>query len=166
MEDRFDEHELPTVGANWQLYVQDFNNDRVELQIWDTAGQEKFRSLGPLYYRSAVGAVAVFDVTNRGTFEHLESWITAFTEVAGTDVKIVIAGNKCDLDGDRQVSIKESREWATQRGFMIYETSAQTGENVANLFRALAEAILKSRYPEEERYPGLGDGKAQGSKCC
>jgi small GTP-binding protein len=166
MEDRFDSNEQPTVGANWQLYVRNFNNDRVELQIWDTAGQEKFRALGPLYYRSALGAIAVFDVSSRESFVHLGSWIDAFTEVAGTDVRIVIAANKSDLEEDRQVRVKESRDWASARGWMIYETSARTGENVESLFQALAEAILSNRYPEEQKTLVQPQSRNEPSKCC
>jgi small GTP-binding protein len=164
MEDRFDLNESMTVGANWQLYVQDFNSDRVELQIWDTAGQEKFRSLGPLYYRSAVGALVVFDITNRESFDHLELWIKAFTEVAGNEVRIVIAANKCDLDDRRKVSAKEAIEWGRSRGWMVYETSAATGENVQAAFRALAEAVLARRQQQAERI--AGNLPTSESKCC
>jgi small GTP-binding protein len=166
MEERFDPSEPPTVGAHWQLYVQDFSCDRVELQIWDTAGQEKFRSLGPLYYRNASGAVAVFDVTRRSSFEHVGSWISAFTEVAGCQVTIVVAANKADMEQERQVTQKESHDWARQRGYMIYETSAKTGENVVQLFRALAEAMLDRKTPLENQKAGMGIGSGGSGKCC
>jgi small GTP-binding protein len=167
MEERFDPGEAPTIGANWQLYVHEFNCERVELQIWDTAGQEKFRSLGPLYYRSASGAIAVFDVTRRSSFESLDSWISAFTEVAGLQVTVVIAANKSDMDHERQVSQKESQDWARQRGCMLYETSAKTGENVAQLFRALAEEVLNRMTPQENKKTDfMGSGGGGSQKCC
>jgi small GTP-binding protein len=166
MEEHFDPCEHPTVGANWQLYVHDFNCERVELQIWDTAGQEKFRSLGPLYYRSASGAIAVFDVTCRSSFENLEGWINNFTEVAGCNGVIVIAANKSDYEEARQISMRESQEWARQRGYMIYETSAKTGENVRQLFGGLAEAVLNRSQPQQEEKRNIGGTKGGSGGCC
>jgi small GTP-binding protein len=164
MEERFNPTEPTTIGANWQLFIYEIGADRIELQIWDTAGQEKFRSLGPLYYRNAVGAVAVYDVTNRSSFNNLDSWIAAFTATAGTDVTIAIAANKCDLQDARQVTVKEGKDWATARGYLVYETSAKTGQNVPTLFRALAEMVLHARSP---RYiANVDQTNAQRQRCC
>jgi small GTP-binding protein len=165
MEDRFDPNQKQTIGADWQLYVQSVNNDRVELQIWDTAGQEKFRSLGPLYYRSAAGAILVFDVTNRSSFEHLNSWIDAFMETAGTQVSIVVAANKSDRESDREVTQKESQDWANAKGFVVYQTSAKTGQNVAALFRALAESVGMNKLAQNDPRKTALSGQTQSS-CC
>jgi small GTP-binding protein len=164
MEERFNPREQTTIGANWQLFIHDIGSDRIELQIWDTAGQEMFRSLGPLYYRSAVGAVAVYDVTNRSSLNNLDSWIAAFTATAGTDVTIAIAANKCDLQDARQVTVKEGKDWATARGYFVYETSAKTGQNVPALFRALAEMVLYTKSP---RYMANVDQMiTERRRCC
>jgi small GTP-binding protein len=164
LDDTFDPLERLTIGADWQLYVHNLNGDRVELQIWDTAGQEKFRSLCPLYYRGAAAAVAVFDVTNRATFEHLEKWIDSFMEVAGTQVSIAVAANKLDREGERVVSQKESQEWASAREWLIYQTSAKTGENVAELFQALAELVLHRQLPKDDGRKQVHEGET--SNCC
>jgi small GTP-binding protein len=164
MEDRFSPNEQMTVGANWQPFTHSFGTERVELQIWDTAGQEHFRSLGPLYYRNAVGAIVVFDVTDRTSFDNLQNWVAAFTAVAGTNVIVVVAANKCDLEEKRTVSLKEGLDWARSRRFQIYETSAKTGQNVAAMFAALAEAVanVKATVVHEP----IGDTGEEGTGCC
>jgi small GTP-binding protein len=145
MEGKFDDLEPSTVGATWQLFAQDQNGQKLEIQIWDTAGQEKFRALGPLYYRGAVGAVVVYDVTNRQSFANIEGWIEGFTSVAGSESAIVIVGNKTDRDGYREVPEREGREWARERSVTFYETSAKTGTNVAEVFDALTHTIASSK---------------------
>jgi small GTP-binding protein len=164
MEERFNPTERSTIGANWQLFIHEVAGNRVELQIWDTAGQEKFRSLGPLYYRNTVGAVAVYDVTNRGSFVSLDSWVSAFMATAGTDVAIAVAANKCDLQDERVVTTKEGKDWATTRGFLSYDTSAKTGQNVPELFRALAETIFHTKAPRH--MSDITRAAAQTRPCC
>jgi small GTP-binding protein len=166
IEERFNIHEQSTVGANWQLYNATVTGTRVEFQIWDTAGQEKFRSLGPLYYRNALGAVAVFDVTSRVSFESLGSWIAAFTAVAGANTVVVLSANKCDVDDDlRRVAPKEAIEWARSAGCPLFETSALTGQNVRQLFAALAEGIVNARPGVRVGGPSLG-GVKRTEDCC
>lgn len=151
MEQKFDPYEQSTVGANWQLYVREVGGYRVEIQIWDTAGQEKFRSLGPLYYRSSVGAIVVYDVTNRASFRSVEEWIENFTNVAGTEVVVMLVGNKCDLTEQREVTAKEALDWARPRGYAVYETSAKTGENIESVFEALAEALVHEKQAHDDK---------------
>jgi small GTP-binding protein len=139
--DKFNELEEPTVGAAWQLITQTKDGKTIELQIWDTAGQEKFRALGPLYYRDAQVAIVVYDITNRPSFEMLEPWIEGFTSVAGSDSDIVVVGNKTDLESERDVTQKEGRDWAVDRGLRFFETSAKTGANVKELFEALGDIV-------------------------
>jgi small GTP-binding protein len=143
MENKFDEAEEPTTGATWQIWARDKKGEKFELQIWDTAGQEAFKSLGPLYYRRAVGAVVVYDVTDRRSFEHVEAWIQDFVYVAGADAIVYIVGNKIDQAKRRTVSSKEGMEWARQNGRAFFETSAQSGENVRRMFDALMADIGK-----------------------
>jgi small GTP-binding protein len=162
IDDGFDSAEQPTVGADWQLFVHTVDCDRVELQIWDTAGQEKFRSLGPLYYRDAVAAVAVFDVTNRASFDELGWWVSEFVGVAVAHAVVVVAANKCDLEDEKVVTEAQARDWAAQRGFMLYETSAKTGQNILQMFRALAESAAHL----QTAAPGGGRESSDGQRCC
>lgn len=155
VEHTFNPYEQTTVGTNYQLYVADVDGVKIEIQIWDTAGQEKFRSLSPIYYRNAVAAVAVYDQTDRSSFEHLDKWIHSFTEVAGMNTIIAIAGNKCDLADLLQVSYTEAEGWAKSHNYLIEQTSAMTGLGIRNLFQRLAEEILKneSAVPQKRDSP-------------
>jgi small GTP-binding protein len=147
MDDKFDDAEQPTIGATWQLWARDQKGEKIELQIWDTAGQETFKSLGPLYYRGAVAAVVVYDVTNRVTFTSVEQWINDFVSIAGTETVIYVIGNKIDKSDLRTVPDAEGKDWAEQRGYGFFETSAQTGSNVGPMFDALTADIVKKRAP-------------------
>ncbi|OHT03122.1 small GTP-binding protein [Tritrichomonas foetus] len=144
VEHTFNPFEPSTVGSNYQLYVEEIQGTKVEIQIWDTAGQEKFRSLGPIYFRNAVAAIAVYDQTNRLTFEHLDKWIHDFTEVAGATTTIAIAGNKSDLQSE-EVPFVEAEKWANDRKYLIAQTSALTGAGVKELFKKLAVSILQNQ---------------------
>jgi len=144
IDNAFNPFEQSTVGANYQLFIEEIDGQKVEMQIWDTAGQEKFRSLAPIYFRNSAGAVAVYDQTSRSSFEHLDNWIKTFRDIAGTDTAIAIAGNKCDLESAIEVPITEANEWASQRGFEIISTSARSGTGVRTLFSKLAHQLLQT----------------------
>jgi small GTP-binding protein len=148
----FNPHQSPTVVSNFQYYAEDVGGTGVELQIWDTAGQEKFRSLGPIYFRNASAAIAVYDRTSRESFEHLTQWIDAFIETAGYQAVIAVAGNKLDLD-DPQIELSEAEDWAKAHNYIIVETSAVTGTGIQALFRELVDAIVRSR--SNERFIGM-----------
>jgi small GTP-binding protein len=142
---RFDPDQSTTVGANYQMFVTNVGASRIEIQIWDTAGQEKFRSLGPIYYRNALAAVVVFDVTNSDSFDHLPRWITAFRESSGPRTIIVLAANKVDLADCAKVSMDQAREFATANGSRLYETSAFNGAGIQEVFVDLAQALAQNR---------------------
>lgn len=142
----FYEHEQSTVGANYQLFVQEVDGVKIEIQIWDTAGQEKFRSLGPIYFRNSLGAVVVYDVTNRHSFDNLETWINSFQDVAGTNTVVTVVGNKCDMpQAEVQIPESEAEKWAEMHGYEAFRTSAKTGAGVKEAFYALARQLLKNR---------------------
>jgi small GTP-binding protein len=166
----FNPHQAPTVVSNFHYYADDVGGIGVELQIWDTAGQEKFRALGPIYFRNASAAIAVYDRTSRESFEHLPQWIDAFTETAGPQAVIAVAANKRDLPNER-VTFSEAEEWAREHNYAIVETSAVTGAGIQQLFSGLVGAILRSLSSERlvrlrsesEPLPPPAD---EGGKCC
>ena len=161
----FKEYEQSTVGANYQLFVQEINGVKVEIQIWDTAGQERFRSLGPIYFRNSLGAVAVFDQTNRQSFENLQDWIDSFTAVAGTETVICVAANKCDLADEQQVSDNEVEDWAKKNGYLFGRTSAKTGQGVTELFMNLATNLMTFQ-SSKNRSKVVVNPKADKNDCC
>merc|ERR550539_139694 len=108
----------------------DIEDRKVKLQIWDTAGQESFRSITRSYYRGAAGALLVYDITRRETFGHLTRWLEEARQNGNRNMTIMLIGNKSDLEHRRQVSTEEGQAFADKHGLMFLETSAKTAENV------------------------------------
>jgi small GTP-binding protein len=134
------------------------------LQIWDTAGEEKFRALGPLYYRSSRAAIAVYDVTNRVSFDNLGSWVQAFLDAAGENCHVIIVANKVDLKDAREVNEAEGETYARRENYGYFETSAFSGLNVVQVFGAVAEAVGTVEVPKTVmRIAEPAEGK---QKCC
>ncbi|KAJ7298756.1 hypothetical protein O6H91_Y437200 [Diphasiastrum complanatum] len=133
------------------MYLEDRT---VRLQLWDTAGQERFRSLIPSYIRDSSVAVIVYDVANRQSFLNTARWVEEVRTERGSDVIIMLVGNKTDLVDKRQVSIEEGDAKAREFGVMFIETSAKAGFNIKALFRKIAAALpgmeaLSSTKPED-----------------
>merc|ERR1712050_352250 len=113
------------------------------LQIWDTAGQEAFRSITRAYYRGATGALLVYDISRRGSFDHLAQWLMDARQNAQPNMVIILIGNKSDLDR-REVSYEEGAWFARQNGLFFLETSAKTGQNVDAAFLDTARSIYEN----------------------
>ncbi|KAI1898081.1 hypothetical protein AGOR_G00068670 [Albula goreensis] len=111
------------------------------LQLWDTAGQERFRSLIPSYIRDSTIAVVVYDITNLNSFQQTSKWIDDVRTERGSDVIIMLVGNKTDLADKRQITTEEGEQRAKELNVMFIETSAKTGYNVKQLFRRVAAAL-------------------------
>jgi small GTP-binding protein len=163
--DKFDELEPPTIGANYHNFTTDVDSFHVEIQIWDTAGQEKFRSLGPIYFRNSFGAVVVYDVNNKDSFDHLADWIATFSEVAGINTTIAIVGNKCDVAESRKIGTDEGREWAQGSGYLFFEASAKTGVGIPQIFEAMAVELVRTKNPGfDSKRQALASQESGG--CC
>jgi small GTP-binding protein len=139
--DRFNPSETNTVGALYDVYTETANGYQIEIQIWDTAGQEQYRALSPVYFRSAAAALLVFDVTNRRSFDSLADWLTLFRSSSSAKALVFVVGNKTDLSDARMVNGQEALDWARQRGLQYFETSAQSGDGVGAPFKAIADAL-------------------------
>jgi len=137
-------HDL-TIGVEFGARMITIEKQLIKLQIWDTAGQESFRSITRSYYRGAAGALLVYDITRRDTFNHLTQWLKeARQNSSHQDMVIMLIGNKSDLDHRRQVSTKEGQQFADQNGLIFLETSAKTAANVNEAFCATARKIYKN----------------------
>ncbi|VAH45943.1 unnamed protein product [Triticum turgidum subsp. durum] len=130
-----------TIGIDFLSKTMYLEDRTVRLQLWDTAGQERFRSLIPSYIRDSSVAVIVFDVASRQSFLNTSKWIEEVRTERGSDVIIVLVGNKTDLVDKRQVSIEEGEGKAKDLGVMFIETSAKAGFNIKALFRKIAAAL-------------------------
>ena len=114
----------------------------VRLQIWDSAGQENYRSITRAYYRSSVCAILVFDVSNRKSFEDIKSWLEEATNFGSDSMYLVLLGNKCELGEGRSVSFEEGSKFARDHGMLFFEVSAITGLNVMKSFTVIVERVL------------------------
>jgi len=141
MYDTFDSTYQATIGIDFLSKTMYLEDRTVRLQLWDTAGQERFRSLIPSYIRDSSVAVVVYDVTNRTSFLNTGTWIEDVRTERGSDVVIMLVGNKTDLGDKRSVSIEEGEAKAKEYDILFIETSAKLGFNIKALFRKVASAL-------------------------
>lgn len=169
---------------------RDTPQKHMKLSLWDTAGQETYKSVTRSYFRGASGALLVFDLSRRQTFQHVTDWLNDLRQIAEADIVVVLVGNKADLtqseNNQREVTREEAEEWARRNGVLEYvETSAKSGENVESAFMRVAERIYQNiqagKYDLNDRRsgvkgPGAGgrgqvklanqSGKTAGGGCC
>ena len=122
-------HDL-TIGVEFGARMISIDQKNIKLQIWDTAGQESFRSITRSYYRGAAGALLVYDITRRETFNHLTRWLEEARQNANSNMVIMLIGNKSDLDHRRAVSTEEGDRFAKENNLVFLETSAKSAHNV------------------------------------
>lgn len=135
-------HDL-TIGVEFGARMVSIDGKQVKLQIWDTAGQESFRSITRSYYRGAAGALLVYDITRRDTFNHLTSWLEDARQHSSSNMIIMLIGNKSDLEARREVSQEEGQAFAREHGLIFMETSAKTAANVEEAFLSTAKEIYQ-----------------------
>ncbi|MFW9808201.1 MAG: GTP-binding protein [Candidatus Thorarchaeota archaeon] len=121
----------------------------IKLQAWDVAGQARFKAVRKMYYSGAAGIILVFDVTRRRSFTELSKWVEEADESIGTRVPMICVGNKTDLP-DRAVPSDEAKRWSEDKGFLYMESSAKTGEGVADMFTVLAEVMWREARKAQE----------------
>jgi small GTP-binding protein len=144
----------------------------IKYQIWDTAGQEKYHSLAPMYYRGAAAAVIVYDITRATTFTTLKNWVRELQQLGPENIVIAVCGSKADMEEKREVSRGEAEAYANEIGAIFLETSAKTNKGVQDVFMELCRKLPK---PVSENFDNVADlrdtgkkgGKGEGkSGCC
>ena len=135
------QHEL-TIGVEFGGKTIEVKNKNVKIQIWDTAGQEAFQAITRTYYKGAIGALLVYDITRHETFEHINKWLNEIKANGSKDICCILIGNKKDLEEQRQVRYEEGKDLAEKNNLLFLETSAKTAENVQECFTISAERIL------------------------
>lgn len=133
-----------TIGVEFGTRIIEVHGQKIKLQIWDTAGQERFRAVTRSYYRGAAGALIIYDITRRSTYNHLSSWLTDARNLTNPNTVIFLIGNKSDLDAQRDVTFDEAQKFAEENGLKFVEASAKTGENVEEAFLETAKKIFES----------------------
>ena len=149
----FENNIMSTTGASYAgktMVFEEFEGKCVKFEIWDTAGQEKYRSLTKIFYKDARIAILVYDITRKDSYEELKNyWYAQIKESSPDNIIIGIAANKCDLYDNEQVPEDEARAFANEIGAVFKLTSANTNTGIEELFRALGYRILDPNYSEE-----------------
>ncbi|EAX86289.1 small GTP-binding protein, putative [Trichomonas vaginalis G3] len=143
--DLWDEDSQPTLGVEFMTKIVSTEKHRIQLQLWDTAGQELFRSVTRGYYRGSAGALLVFDLTNSDSFANINRWLQDVKDVARADVVTLLIGNKVDIceanPEKRQVTRQEAEDFAKQHNMKYFETSAKTGVQINEAINACVDVI-------------------------
>jgi Ras-related protein Rab-1A len=134
-DDIFKNTQISTIGVDFKVLLLKFNDLTIKLQIWDTAGQERFRSISVNYFKSAHGFLIVYDITNRNSFNNLNSWIDLVSQHNQNTACNFIVGNKCDLNNQRAIDIEEGKKFAFSKKFNFMETSAKNNINIDIAFQ-------------------------------
>ncbi|GMR61707.1 hypothetical protein PMAYCL1PPCAC_31902 [Pristionchus mayeri] len=163
---------ISTVGIDYRNKIIPVDGKQVKLQIFDTAGQERFRSVTSAYYRDADALLLVFDVANRLSFENIRNWLGQIKDFAKDNVMVTLIGNKCDLAAQRKVTVKEAQELAAFYQIPYLETSAKTGQRVNEAFVLTARRLMQQSMGNsaDARQSGVVDlvtsEKTWGQNCC
>ena len=146
---RYTKHEFnvdmrSTIGVEFALKYLKIDNFQLKVQIWDTAGMERYRSITSAYYKGAKGVIIVYDICREKSFENVDKWIEDFKSKADEDAVILLIGNKNDLDDKREVNKEEAELKAQKNKFAFMETSAKDNNNVDKAFETLFKEIVKN----------------------
>jgi len=164
IDDKFKKESTHTIGVEFGSKIIEVGGQHVKLQIWDTAGQERLRSVTRSYYRGAAGAVLVYDITSRESYNHVNSWLEDARALANPDIAIVLVGNKIDLASEREVTFMEASRFAQENDLIFLETSALTGEGVQEVFLKCARTILTKIETGALDPDSMNSGVQQGSR--
>ena len=137
----FEEEFKTTIGIEFGSKDLTINDKVYRLQIWDTAGQESFRSITRAYYKNSACSFIVYDVTNKQSFLNVQDWFNECKKQTPRTVTMVLVGNKVDLEDKREVTYEEGENFARDNSMLFYETSAKNGDNIENMFYDSAEII-------------------------
>ncbi|CAE6094146.1 unnamed protein product [Arabidopsis arenosa] len=146
-----------TIGVEFQTRTLVIDHKSVKAQIWDTAGQERYRAVTSAYYRGAVGAMLVYDVTRRQTFDHIPRWLEELRNNADKNIVIILVGNKSDLEDQRAISMEDAKEFAEKEGLFFLETSALNAVNVESAFSTVLTEIFNIVH-KKSLVAGEGEG--------
>ena len=166
-QNEFNQEYQSTIGVEFGAKNIKINNKIYRIQIWDTAGQENFRSITRAYYKNSVCALVVYDITKRESFENVQSWIQDCRNQSPKTIIMILVGNKNDLENERDVSFDEGEQFAKNNNMMFYETSAKTGKNVNEIFENtvnnISKKIEENYYDLENDSCGIKVGMIEGN---
>ena len=164
VKNNFEEYYQATVGFEFLTFNMKVNDKVIKLQIWDTCGQEIYKSLISNFYRNSSLAVLVYAIDNKESFNHVENWLNDLKSQANPDVRIFLVGNKADLEEDRKINKEEGEKYKEDQHLDLFmETSAKTGHNARNVLVEAAKILYKDYLAFDEKNkndnPNLNNGK-------
>ena len=139
----FNEDSKATVGVEFGSKLFNIEGHNIKAQIWDTAGQEKYKAITGAYYKGSKGAFVVYDITRKDTFDSIDRWINDLKSTADPKITIILIWNKCDLEHRREILKAQGEEKAKSFGCAFLETSALSGDNLDNAFQMMISEIFK-----------------------
>ncbi|KAM3128109.1 hypothetical protein pb186bvf_019810 [Paramecium bursaria] len=142
-ENQFTNHFYNTIGVDFKIKVMNVDNASVKLQIWDTAGQDRFRTITSSYYRGAQGIIVMFDVTDRDSFDQVRAWMSEIDKFATDQVIKILVGNKVDMGNMRRVTQDEAQALASSYNVNYIEASAKGNIKVEETFIAITRQIIQ-----------------------
>ena len=144
------ENHMATIGVEFRDKIIQIDNKKVKLQVWDTSGQERYRSITKNFYRNADGVMFVCDVTKEKTFDNIKNWLIDSEQNANnSNFKKILVGNKIDLKAERAIDTEQLQNFANKKEMNFYETSAKDGTNVDHIFTELAKLILEDKSDQQ-----------------
>lgn len=162
----FDEFGTPTVGAACSNITVQLENQSVDISVWDTAGQDSFRHIIPMYFYNSSVIIAVYDVTSKESFKNIPQWLEMARERTSEKTKIILVGNKIDLEDSKRVETEEGRNYALENGFAnFFEVSAKTNFNIDVLLKDVAYQTLLMPLDKESRV-SVNESSKKSSGCC
>ena len=170
IENKFTDTHIATIGFDFKSQKVTLPNSKqvVKLQIWDTAGQDRFRTITKTYYKGSHGVILVYDVCDERSFGNVKNWVNQIEQNAKSSICKVLVGNKCDK-AERVITEEQGRKLAEEYNMKFYETSAKTGQNVEEAFTYLTREILKIYKNKEGHTGGVtlnGKDDKEHQGCC
>ena len=150
IKDQFNVNSKSTIGVEFGTKIITIDNKKIKAQIWDTAGQERYKSITSAYYKGAKGALIVYDITNKFTFDSVDKWVQDLNLYGDKNLTLLLVGNKSDLVDKRQVSQEEGEEKAKRFSLGFIETSACSGDNIHQAFDIMLKEVLKKYMIEND----------------
>jgi len=144
IEDTFTENHVSTIGVDYKIKIFDYQktSELIKLQIWDTAGQDKFRAITKNYFRGSDGILLIYDTTCSKSFKNVRKWISQIKEALADEACIVLVGNKIDLEDKREVEKNEAQELSNEYNIKFIEVSAKNNKNIDVAFKALVDEMM------------------------
>ena len=180
LKNEFKEDTKSTVGVEFGSKKVKVNGINIKLQVWDTAGEERYRSITSAYYKGSKGCFIVYDITSTQSFNDIEKWYDEIVKITDKNISIILVGNKCDLENQRKVSVEMGKNKAKNLNCPFYETSALNNTNIDNVFQIISENIFNrckdeknsdddddfEIVPKDDKTVNISSETKEEKKCC